>query len=68
MQQDPENRFQTSDDLLASLEEAHRDITREIPDAVVRDYVRGKDYTMSINRDLLKVQKPGLLNKLPFFR
>lgn len=68
MQMNPGKRFRTSDDLLASLEEAHREVTREIPDAVVRDYVRGKDYTHSVNRDQVLPAKSIFPSFRPFRR
>ncbi len=66
MQMNPGKRFRTSDDLLASLEEAHREVTREIPDAVVRDYVRGKDYTHSVNRDQILPPRSVFSSFWPF--
>lgn len=38
LQRDPDRRFRSSEDLLSVLEEAHREITTEHPDAVVREY------------------------------
>jgi hypothetical protein len=67
MELDPENRFRTSEDLLASLEDAHREMTREIPDAVVREYVRGREFASTTNGNFLNTGKPGIFKKLSFW-
>ncbi len=62
LQRDPNRRFSSAEDLLTVLEEAHRELTKEIPDAVVRDYAEN-GFTITQN-GIFTVRKKGWLKRL----
>jgi predicted Ser/Thr protein kinase len=61
---DAEERFVSSDDLLEVLEQAHRDLTAEMPDAVVKEWVHGRQYNTSRIQIDDRMKKNGFWKKI----
>jgi hypothetical protein len=64
LQRDPDRRFRTADDLLSVLEEAHRELTDENPDAVVKEFVGSRRHIPQPRRFGLRRGSGGWLGRL----